>query len=64
MADAIVRDTAFELEDDGKPLGAEDDEGGALFEVESESEEYEGEDLPTDKKKKKQTKKGSIAWTF
>mmetsp|Transcript_1938 Transcript_1938/g.4198 ORF Transcript_1938/g.4198 Transcript_1938/m.4198 type:complete len:291 (-) Transcript_1938:101-973(-) len=64
LADAIVRDTAFELEDDGKPLGGEDDDDGGIFEVESESEEYEGDEMPSDKKKKKQTKKGGIAWTF
>ena len=61
LADAIARDTAFILEDEeGK--SSVDKRGGddAIFELESESEEYDGDDVPPKKEKKKPQK----SWTF
>lgn len=55
LADAIARDTAFDLEEEVKPPVDEDGEYDAIFELESESEEYDGDDTPfkPEKKKKK-----------
>lgn len=51
LTDSIARDTAFELEDESKvPVNEEGDED-AIFELDSESEEYGGDDIPVQKKK-------------
>lgn len=52
LADAIARDTAFDLDEEKKSSGGDiDGDYDALFE--SESEEYDGADVPAAKKKKK-----------
>ena len=60
LADAVVRDTAFDLEEDKKP-SALDDEGeyDAIFELDSESEEYDGDGMAA-RKKKRSPKKGDF----
>mmetsp|Transcript_18039 Transcript_18039/g.38983 ORF Transcript_18039/g.38983 Transcript_18039/m.38983 type:complete len:508 (-) Transcript_18039:44-1567(-) len=62
LADAIARDTAFDLEEEGKSSADEDDEYGAIFELESESEEYDGDDVSS--KKKRKQKKGDFLGTW
>lgn len=59
LADAIARDTAFILEEEGKTSTDTKGEYDAIFELDSESEEYDGDDLPPKKKKKTQ-----IKWSF
>ncbi len=54
LADAIARDTAFDLDEEGKSVSNEDGDYDAIFELESESEEYEnGEDTSPKKKRRK-----------
>jgi len=61
LADAIQRDTAFILEgEEGKSLVDVEGEEDAVFELESESEEYDGDDVLPIKKKK--TKKPQKSW--
>jgi len=61
LADAIQRDTAFILEgEEGKSLVDDEGEEDAVFELESESEEYDGDDVLPIKKKK--TKKPQKSW--
>ena len=65
LADAIVRDTAFELDDEDKPSGDEEYEDNSFFEGESESEEYDGDEFSVRQtEKKKQPKKGGLGWSF
>lgn len=59
LADAIARDTAFDLEEEEKPSSDDDDEYAA-FELDSESEEYDEDDLPSTKKKTKRDFLGSL----
>ena len=61
LADAIQRDTAFILEgEEGKSLVDVEGEEDAVFELESESEEYDGDDVLPIKKKK--TQKPQKSW--
>ena len=61
LADAIARDTAFILlGEDGKSSEDKMNDDDAMFELESESEEYDGDDIPPMTKKKKPLK----SWTF
>jgi hypothetical protein len=61
LADAIARDTAFILvSEEGKSSEDKMDDDDAIFELESESEEYDGDDIPPMVKKKKPQK----SWTF
>lgn len=53
LADAIVRDTVFELEEEGIFLADEDDEYDSIFELASESEEYNGDNASSKKQKKR-----------
>jgi len=53
LADAIARDTAFILEDEGKSTSEKEGGDDAIFELDSESEEYDGDDIPPKKKKQK-----------
>jgi len=54
LADAIARDTAFYLEEEKTSAGSNDgDDYGAIFELDSESEEYNEGDASVAKKKKK-----------
>ena len=63
LADAIQRDTAFILEgEEGKSLVDDESEEDAVFELESESKEYDGGDVLPIKKKK--TKKPQKSWIF
>ncbi len=61
LADAIARDTAFVLMgEDGTSSEDKMNDDDAMFELESESEEYDGDDIPPMKKKKKPLK----SWSF
>ncbi|KAL7452678.1 hypothetical protein ACHAWC_004401, partial [Mediolabrus comicus] len=53
LTDAIARDTAFELEDETKVSVDDEGDEDAIFELDSESEEYGGDDIPLKKRKKK-----------
>ena len=53
LTDSIARDTAFELEEVSKVSVDEEGDEDAIFELDSESEEYGGDDVPVQKKKKK-----------
>ncbi|KAL9184935.1 hypothetical protein ACHAXT_002712 [Thalassiosira profunda] len=53
LADAIARDTAFDLEEEGKSYADEEGDYDAIIELESESEEYDGDDAPTKKNRKR-----------
>lgn len=57
LADAIARDTAFILEEEGKSSSEMEGEYDAIFELDSESEEYDGDDVPPKKKKQ-------MMWSF
>jgi len=52
LTDSIARDTAFALEEESKVSVNEEGEEDAIFELDSESEEYGGDDVPPVKKKK------------
>ncbi|KAL3802676.1 hypothetical protein HJC23_012000 [Cyclotella cryptica] len=56
LADAIVRDTAFDLDGDGRITGDIDGDEDAIFEFESESDEYGEGDGPPKRKKVKAEK--------
>lgn len=51
LADSIARDTAFELEEESKISINEEGDEDAIFELDSESEEYGGDDVPVKKKR-------------
>jgi hypothetical protein len=58
LADSIARNTAFDLEEEGKSLPDEEGEYDAILELESESEEYDdGGDYTTTRKLKPKKKK-------
>ena len=62
LADAIARDTAFDLEEEKQSSSANGgDENDAIFDLDSDSEELDGDDsISTKKKKKKKEKKGDF----
>lgn len=51
LADAIARDTAFDLEEEGKSSALDGDEYDAIFQLDSESEEYDGDGISAAKKR-------------
>ncbi len=57
LADSIARDTAFILEEEGQSSSEKEGDYDAIFELDSESEEYDGDDLPPKKKKQ-------MMWSF
>ena len=60
LADAIVRDTAFDLDSEAKETRDVDDDEDAIFEFESDSDEY-GEAVGPSVRKKAKIKK-DLAW--
>lgn len=64
LADAMARDTAFILEEDRPPYADKDGGSEAIFELDSESEEYDEDDVPTTKKKDKKKKTDVVVGPF
>jgi predicted membrane chloride channel (bestrophin family) len=59
LTDSIARDTAFELEEESKVSMDDEGDEDAIFELDSESEEYGGDDVPLQKQMKTTKKKKS-----